>query len=187
MAKQPKNIRRFNRVLAGLDERNKRRFVGLLASQQENISLLSEITGVKPKYSLSWTNGSGTPKQDFDFRCAALWRRQNSSEKNSWDPEELEAILQDAAAGDPISGLKWTRKTTRALAEELKKKEIRSWHSTIPRLAKKLGYTLKKNRKRLSRKQDEKRDEQMKYLTRQRKRFLGKNSLSSAWTARKRS
>lgn len=88
--------------------------------------------------------------------------------------KELEIILQDADAGDPISGLKWTRKTTRALAEELKKKKYKVGHSTIPRLAKKLGYTLKKNRKRLSRKQDEKRDAQMKYLTRQRKRFLGK-------------
>jgi Sec-independent protein translocase protein TatA len=70
--------------------------------------------------------------------------------------------------------LKWTRKTTRALAEELKKKKYEVGHSTIPRLAKELGYTFKKNRKRLSRKQDEKRDEQMKYLTRQRKWFVGK-------------
>lgn len=36
----------INRVLSGLDERNKRRFAGLLASQQGNISLLSEITGL---------------------------------------------------------------------------------------------------------------------------------------------
>ena len=88
--------------------------------------------------------------------------------------KSLETILQDANAGDPISGLKWTRKTTRALAEELQKKKYEVGHSTIPRLAQKLGYTLKKNRKRLSRKQDEKRDEQMKYLIRQRKRFIGK-------------
>lgn len=70
--------------------------------------------------------------------------------------------------------MKWTRKTTRALAEELRKRKYEIGHSTIPRLAKKLGYTLKKNRKRLSRKQDEKRDEQIKYLTRQRKRFVDK-------------
>jgi hypothetical protein len=36
----------INRVLASLDERNKRRFAGLLASQQGNKSLLSEITGL---------------------------------------------------------------------------------------------------------------------------------------------
>ena len=73
-----------------------------------------------------------------------------------------------------MTGLKWTRKTTRALAEELKKKKYSVGHSTIPRLAKELGYTLKKNRKRLSRKQDEERDAQMKYLSCQRQRFLGR-------------
>ncbi len=42
--------------------------------------------------------------------------------------KELESILQDAAAGDPISGLKWTRRTTRALANELRKKKFRVYH-----------------------------------------------------------
>ena len=84
----------------------------------------------------------------------------------------LEEILQDASAGDPISGLKWTRKTTRKLAEELKHKGFQVGHSTLPRLVRKLRYTLRSNQKRLSRKQDERRDEQMRHLTRIRKRFL---------------
>ena len=84
----------------------------------------------------------------------------------------LEKMLQDATAGDPISGLKWTRKTTRKLAAELKRKEFQVGHSTISRLVRKLRYTLRSNQKRLSRKQDERRDEQMRHLTRIRKRFL---------------
>lgn len=84
----------------------------------------------------------------------------------------LEKILQDATAGDPISGLKWTRKTTRKLAEELKDKDFQVGHSTIPRLVRKLRYTLRSNQKRLSRKQDERRDEQMRHLISMRKRFL---------------
>lgn len=43
IAKEHKAI---NRVLAGLDERNKRRFVGVLASQQRNILQLSWVTGL---------------------------------------------------------------------------------------------------------------------------------------------
>jgi hypothetical protein len=84
----------------------------------------------------------------------------------------LEKILQDATAGDPISGLKWTRKTTRKLAEELKEKGFQVGYTTIPRLARKLRYTLRSNQKRLSRKQDERRDEQMRHLLRMRRRFL---------------
>ena len=80
--------------------------------------------------------------------------------------------MQDATVGDPISGLKWTRKTTRNLAKELKRKGFQVGHSTIPRLVKKLRYTLRSNQKRLSRKQDERRDQQMRHLIRVRKWFL---------------
>lgn len=87
----------------------------------------------------------------------------------------LEKILQDATAGDPITGLKWTRKTSRNLAGELKGKGFTVGRSTVSRLASKLEYTLRGNRKRLSRKQDDGRDGQMRYLARQRNRFLGRN------------
>jgi len=43
VAKEHKAI---NRVLLGLDEKNKRRFVGVLASQRCNILELSQITGL---------------------------------------------------------------------------------------------------------------------------------------------
>lgn len=41
-----KEHRAINRVLLGLDERNKRRFVGVLAGQRRNILQLSQITGL---------------------------------------------------------------------------------------------------------------------------------------------
>lgn len=83
----------------------------------------------------------------------------------------LDKLLKDATAGDPITGLKWTRKTSRNLAKELKRQGFQVEHSTIPRLVRILGYTLRVNHKRLSRKKDERRDKQMKYIERQRKRF----------------
>lgn len=86
----------------------------------------------------------------------------------------LDKLLQDATAGDPITGLKWTRKTSRKLAKELKRQGFRVEHSTIPRLAQLLGYTLRVNHKRLSRKKDDRRDEQMQYIESQRKRFAGR-------------
>lgn len=86
----------------------------------------------------------------------------------------LDKLLEDATAGDPITGLKWTRKTCRNLAKELKRKGFQVEHSTIPRLAHLLKYTLRVNHKRLSRQQDDRRDQQMQYIERQRKRFARK-------------
>lgn len=87
----------------------------------------------------------------------------------------MEKILRDATAGDPITGLKWTRKTSRNLARELQHKGFQVGRSAMARLARKLGYTLRGNRKRLSRKQDHGRDRQMRYLASQRNWFLGQN------------
>jgi len=84
----------------------------------------------------------------------------------------LEKLLQDATAGDPITGLKWTRKTSRNLAHELRRKGFKVGHNTASRLVSHLEYTLRSNKKRISRKQDAGRDSQMGYLTRLRNRFL---------------
>ena len=45
-SKIAKEHKAINQVLLGLDERNRRRFVGVLASQQGNVSQLSQITGL---------------------------------------------------------------------------------------------------------------------------------------------
>lgn len=45
-SKTAKEHKAINRVLLGLDERNKRRFIGMLASQRGNVSELSQITGL---------------------------------------------------------------------------------------------------------------------------------------------
>ena len=84
----------------------------------------------------------------------------------------MEKLLQDATAGDPITGLKWTRKTSRKLARELRRKGFKVSYNTVSRLARRLEYTLRSNKKRLSRKQDAGRDSQMRYLTRQRNRYV---------------
>jgi len=45
-SKIAKEHKAINRVLLGLDERNRRRFIGVLANQQGNVSELSQITGL---------------------------------------------------------------------------------------------------------------------------------------------
>jgi len=63
--------------------------------------------------------------------------------------DRLEAIMKHETAGDPISGCKWSRKSTYAIARELKRLGIDVSSSTVGRLLKAQGYSLRKNRKNL--------------------------------------
>jgi Rhodopirellula transposase DDE domain len=80
--------------------------------------------------------------------------------------------LEDATAGDPITGLKWTRKTARKLSQELKRRGFTVGPTTVRRLLHAQAYTLRVNRKRLSKEADPHRDRQMRYITRTRQAFL---------------
>lgn len=80
--------------------------------------------------------------------------------------------MQDATAGDPVTGTKWARKTLRALQRELRRKGFKVSVFTIRRLLRKLNYAIRVNRKRLTKKQDPERDRQMRYIARVRRRFL---------------
>jgi hypothetical protein len=79
--------------------------------------------------------------------------------------------VKDATAGDPISGVKWTRKTIRDLTCALRRKGFKVGRETVRRLLHQLGYRLRVNRKRLNRKRDRDRDQQMQYVARSRKAF----------------
>jgi Rhodopirellula transposase DDE domain len=81
----------------------------------------------------------------------------------------LRELLKDETAGDPVKGIKWTRKTVRHIAHELDRKGFKIGRETVRRLILSLGYRLRSNRKRLTRKQDARRDKQMRYIIRARR------------------
>ena len=81
-------------------------------------------------------------------------------------------MLQDATAGDPICGTKWTRKSLRRLVKELRRLKFKVSHETVRRLLQTQDYSLQRNRKERSKRQDADRDRQMRYLARQRRKFL---------------
>lgn len=81
-------------------------------------------------------------------------------------------MLHDASAGDPITGIKWTRKTLRALARVLQRQGFTVSYGTIRPLLRQLNYALRVNRKRLTRTRNPARDRQMRYLLRKRRAFL---------------
>ncbi len=71
-----------------------------------------------------------------------------------------------------MGGLRWTHKTTRNLASELRRRGVAISHSTVARLLKGNNYSLRTNRKRLAGTKDPDRDRQFRLLARRRNRFV---------------
>ena len=55
--------------------------------------------------------------------------------------------MKHDVAGDPCSGLKWTRRTTRKIAKEVCALSIQVSPRTVARLLKALAFSLRVNRK----------------------------------------
>jgi len=83
----------------------------------------------------------------------------------------LEDLLRDTTAGDPIHGVKWTRKTVRRLSRELRRRGLKVSRMSVDRLLRKRGYALRVNRKRKTKGHDPRRDRQMHYIARLRQTF----------------
>ena len=79
-------------------------------------------------------------------------------------------------AGDPVSGLKWTRRTTAKLADELRGLGIHVCPQTVARLLKAMGYSLRVNHKKLAGASHPNRDRQFQHITALRERCAADNS-----------
>ena len=58
--------------------------------------------------------------------------------------------MESETAGDPISGLKWTRKTTDKISKQIKSFGIPISSTTVGKILKQLGFSLKSNVKKIS-------------------------------------
>ena len=91
--------------------------------------------------------------------------------------EVIAVLLRHETGGDPIHGLKWSRRACRKIARQLRLLKIRVSASTVRRLLKQLGFSLRVNHKRLesgNRNPPPRRvrNQQFTYIHSQRKRFM---------------
>lgn len=78
----------------------------------------------------------------------------------------LESLVEPVARGDPMTPLRWTCKSTRTLAKELKRQGFQVSHTKVCKLLKKKGYSLQANRKTREGKQHPDRNAQFEYINR---------------------
>jgi len=78
--------------------------------------------------------------------------------------EALCALVDPVTRGDPESPLRWTCKSLRTLAEELRKKGHTVSHQLVAELLREMGYSLQANRKTSEGKQHPDRNEQFEFI-----------------------
>src|SRR3984957_15218097 len=83
----------------------------------------------------------------------------------------LHCLLEHDTAGDPMTGLRWSRRTTTTIADELGKLGIAVSPNTVGRLLHDMGYSLRVNQKQISTSSSPNRNLQFEYLAELRYRF----------------
>ncbi len=92
--------------------------------------------------------------------------------QNSNLTNDIEKILSETTAGDPMSTIKWTCKSVRNMANELGSKGHDVSYRTVHRLLIEMGYSLQSNRKSLSHENNPDRDKQFRMINRKVNKFL---------------
>jgi len=83
----------------------------------------------------------------------------------------LEKLVEPVTRGDPVSPLRWTCKSTRSLADELRRQGFTVSSVKVGQLLKIQGYSLQSNRKSVEGKQHPDRDAQFQHIVKRVKAF----------------
>lgn len=162
--------RRWLKVLGTLNERQARLFVAQKALEQGRggISRLARLSGMsRPTImkGIAELSGRGPlPSEEARIRRPGGGRKR-IEEADSTIAEEIKRILEESTAGDPMSSLKWTSRSTRAIADELTQKGHRVSAVTVGRCLRAMGYSLQANVKTIEGdEQHPDRDDQFRYI-----------------------
>jgi hypothetical protein len=168
--------RRWLRVLGAMNEYQARLLVAEKALQlgRGGISHLAQLTGMSR---VTITQGvreliSGKVRGPGKGRV----RQPGGGRKKVEHADDgllrrLKSIVEETTAGDPMSPLKWTSKSTRTIADELTRAGHPISSVTVGRCLEDMGYTLQANVKTREGPQHPNRDAQFRYLNRQVKAF----------------
>jgi len=180
MANRSEIVRRWRLLSPYLNRRQRSLWA---AAEAEAIGyggcvLLSNVTGISKQ-----TISAGMRKLRLTKMASAgsLIRVQRSGRVGRKlaelkDPDiepALERMLSDEVAGDPMGCQKWVRSSLRHLSKHLKEQGHQAGISTVARLLRKMGYSLRVNKKKQAGAQHPDRDQQFRYIAVLKAQFLG--------------
>lgn len=140
---------RFAKLRAVLDERSRRLVVAAesVAIGRGGISAVSRATGVSRQVI---RRGVAELKEPVVGRTGRIRRpgggRKKTALVDATLKRDLERLVEPVTRGDPESPLRWTCKSVRKLAAELRRQRHPVSHRLVAELLHEVGYSLQANR-----------------------------------------
>jgi len=162
------------KVLGALSESQARWYVAreTLARGRGGLKAMNELTGMSRPTILKGIRELQQHKELPNERIRQPGGgRKRLEESDPGLEAALEQIMEENTAGDPMSLLRWTNKSTVRIAEELTRLGHSVSDETVRRRLAEMGYSLQANVKNLE-ESGAGRDQQFRYINKQVKRFL---------------
>jgi transposase len=167
------------KVFSDLNELQRRRFAAQRALELKwgGVSHVCKLTGMS-HHTVKKGILEITSKKMAD---SSRLRKKGGGRKKIVDKapkvlKEIKRILEDTTAGDPMSSLKWTNKSTYAIAAELKTNNAKISEDTVRRILKQEKYSLQLNKKSREGGNSVERDSQFVYINKQVRTFADSKS-----------
>jgi transposase len=141
---------KFANIAQDLDERGRRRWAATeaLSLGRGGVAAVSVATGISDRTirnGIRELNDPGPPSADRQRRPGA--GRKSREREQSGLVAALEGLVEPDSRGDPQSPLRWTCKSTRALARALQADGFEVSYRKVGQLLKSSGFSLQSNRK----------------------------------------
>ena len=150
-----------------LDERSRRRWAAVEATSlgRGGVTAVAAATGISDRTIRTGIREiSNRPKIDSDRQRKVGGGRKSRIEEQPDILDALDKLISPSTRGDPMNPLRWTCKSVRILAKELRTQGYDVGPTTIRGMLHKLDYSLQANRKTREGKRHPDRDAQFRHI-----------------------
>lgn len=165
--------KKYDIIKSRFDEKVRRQWAAVEAKSigRGGITLVSKATGLSRTTITAGIREIGNDEEDIKRIRRPGGGRKRITEKEPKLLECLENLVDPVTRGDPESPLRWTCKSTRKLAEELKNQGFKIGDRKVAQLLHDLNYSLQANRKSRELTSNPDRNAQFEYINNLTKEF----------------